>query len=109
MKISVIYSPAPRQISEWTLDVSSGTSVQQALEKCPELEESLLLTKGTMILGIWGKRVALNQLLQENDRVEIYRGLQIDPKVARRERFKRQGIKSAGLFSTKRAGAKSGY
>jgi hypothetical protein len=41
--------------------------------------------------------------------VEVYRGLLVDPKVARRERFKSQGSRGAGLFAKKRPGAKSGY
>jgi putative ubiquitin-RnfH superfamily antitoxin RatB of RatAB toxin-antitoxin module len=48
-------------------------------------------------------------VLRDQDRVEIYRGLRVDPKVARRERFNRQGAKRAGLFAKTRAGAKAGY
>ena len=36
-------------------------------------------------------------------------GLPGDPKIARRERFRKQGSKAAGLFSTTRVGAKAGY
>jgi sulfur carrier protein len=43
------------------------------------------------------------------ERIEFYRPLRVDPKVARRERFARQGAKSAGLFAKKRPGAKAGY
>ena len=49
------------------------------------------------------------QRLPEGDRVEIYRSLRVDPKVARRERFRGQGVKRAGLFSKKREGGKAGY
>jgi putative ubiquitin-RnfH superfamily antitoxin RatB of RatAB toxin-antitoxin module len=41
--------------------------------------------------------------------VEIYRPLTVDPKVARRERFAKQGARATGLFVKKRAGAKAGY
>jgi putative ubiquitin-RnfH superfamily antitoxin RatB of RatAB toxin-antitoxin module len=41
--------------------------------------------------------------------VEIYRPLRVDPKVARRERFVKQGARTAGLFVKKRPGAKAGY
>jgi putative ubiquitin-RnfH superfamily antitoxin RatB of RatAB toxin-antitoxin module len=41
--------------------------------------------------------------------VEIYRGLLVDPKVARRERFRKQGARAAGLFAKRRPGAKPGY
>jgi sulfur carrier protein len=47
--------------------------------------------------------------LQDGDRLEWLRPLQVDPKVARRERFKRQGAKTAGLFAQRRQGAKAGY
>ncbi|MDH5708755.1 MAG: RnfH family protein, partial [Hylemonella sp.] len=49
------------------------------------------------------------QVLRDLDRVELYRPLKVDPKVARRERFARQGARGAGLFASKRAGAKAGY
>jgi uncharacterized protein len=42
------------------------------------------------LLGIFGKRVALDQPLADGDRVEIYRPLAIDPKEARRRRARRR-------------------
>ena len=54
-------------------------------------------------------KVPLAYMLRADDRVEVYRPLQVDPKVARRERFVRQGAKSAGLFTKRRPGAKAGY
>ena len=36
-------------------------------------------------------------------------GIGIDPKVARRERFSKQGAGTAGLFAQRRQGAKPGY
>jgi uncharacterized protein len=48
-------------------------------------------------------------VLGDRDRVEIYRPLQVDPKMARRERFRRQGARAAGLFARKREGGKPGY
>ena len=47
--------------------------------------------------------------LQLQDRVEVYRALKVDPKVARRERFAKQGARTTGLFASKRPGAKAGY
>ena len=41
--------------------------------------------------------------------VKAYRGLRVDPMVARHERFKKQGARSAGLFAKRRPGAKPGY
>ncbi|MGI9221502.1 MAG: RnfH family protein [Woeseiaceae bacterium] len=37
-------------------------------------------------VGIWGRRVGLDQELQDGDRVEVYRELAVDPMRARRLR-----------------------
>ena len=73
------------------------------LEKFPEIDSSRLE------VGVWGRKAQLDQALRHLDRVEIYRPLTVDPKVARRERFAKQGAKTAGLFVKKRPGAAAGY
>ena len=60
-------------------------------------------------VGVWGRRCPLRQAVREGDRVEVYRPLVVDPKVARRERFRKQGARAAGLFAQRRPGAKPGY
>ena len=99
----------PRQVREWTLNVPSGSTAKQALTHCGVLIEFTDLDLGSLRIGVWGKRFGLNHKLTDNDRVEIYRQLRVDPKVARRERFVGQGAKRAGLFANKRVGAKAGY
>ncbi|KAB2896422.1 MAG: RnfH family protein [Burkholderiaceae bacterium] len=59
--------------------------------------------------GIWGRTVERQALVSEGDRVEVYRPLVVDPKVARRERFARQGARGTGLFARQRPGGKAGY
>lgn len=44
-------------------------------------------------LGIWGRPVALDQLLADGDRIEFYRPLECDPKAARRDRAARRGLR----------------
>ena len=109
MKVTIAYSPAPRQVREWTIDVSLGCSARQAITQSGLLSEFADLTLDDLNAGIWGKRLSLNHKLKDQDRIEIYRPLLVDPKLARRERFKRQGAKRAGLFANKRVGAKAGY
>jgi putative ubiquitin-RnfH superfamily antitoxin RatB of RatAB toxin-antitoxin module len=53
--------------------------------------------------------VEWDQALKDGDRIELCRPLTVDPKVARRERFKRQGAKGTGLFANRRKGGKAGY
>jgi putative ubiquitin-RnfH superfamily antitoxin RatB of RatAB toxin-antitoxin module len=59
--------------------------------------------------GIWGRKVLWTQPLQEGDRIELYRPLKVDPKVARRQRFKRQGKGRTGLFANRKSGSAAGY
>lgn len=109
MNILLVYSPAPRQLREWLLVLPSGSTVARALECSAVFAEFPELVSGRLMLGIWGRKTSLKQVLQEEDRLEIYRPLRVDPKVARRERFTGQGVKKSGLFARKRAGAKAGY
>lgn len=109
LNLTLVYSPAPRQVREWTLALEPGATVSQALAGCGIFEEFPELAENRLLAGIWGRRVRLDHLLADKDRIEIYRPLRVDPKTARRERFDRQGAKSAGLFTRKRLGAKAGY
>ena len=109
LKITLVYSPAPRVLREWALTLPGGTTVAQALVACRAFQDFPELQIGRLQLGIWGQKTSLNHPLHDCDRIEVYRVLRVDPKIARRERFNRQGAKSAGLFATKRPGAKAGY
>lgn len=71
------------------------------------LEEFSQLQHHPLRVGIWGLKSGLDHRLNDRDRIEIYRELRVDPKVARRERFNRQGSKSAGLFAKNPARRKS--
>ncbi len=89
--------------------VEPGCTVEQALKTSGLLQDIEPQLLRQLDVGIWGRKVVLSHVLRDNDRIEIYRPLTVDPKVARRERFVRQGAKSAGLFSKRRSGAKAGY
>ncbi|CDS49153.1 UPF0125 protein yfjF [Polaromonas sp. CG9_12] len=109
LNITLVYSPVSRQVREWMLELEPGASVIQALAACGIFKEFPALAENKLLAGIWGRKIRLDHLLADKDRIEIYRGLRVDPKTARRERFDRQGAKSAGLFTHKRPGAKAGY
>ena len=108
LTVTVCFSPAPRQVFECALDVSTGTTLAQALslacrqpgwpaawseDRCQRLSP-----------GLWGRKAGWDTVLRPGDRFELYRPLKVDPKVARRERFNRQGARRAGLFAKQRPG-----
>ena len=108
VRVDVVYSPGPRQVVEWSLQLAIGATLRDALaasafKTFPELRSA------NLAIGVWAKKASLQQVLREKDRIEVYRKLRVDPKVSRRERFVRQGAKAAGLFAQSRPGAKSGY
>ncbi|MEI7783413.1 MAG: RnfH family protein [Betaproteobacteria bacterium] len=109
MRITVAHCLAPRQVQEYQLDLPEGANAQQALQACGIWGEPLEQDTSGWQIGIWGRRCSASSDLHEGDRLELYRPLRVDPKVARRERFKGQGARSAGLFARRRPGAKSGY
>jgi putative ubiquitin-RnfH superfamily antitoxin RatB of RatAB toxin-antitoxin module len=112
LHITIMYSPAPRVVQERVLPLRTGVTVMQALQQsgllaeCPEID---LSQPEVFTVCIWGKKTNPDHALRDLDRIEICRALTVDPKVARRERFQKQGSSRAGLFSKRRAGAKPGY
>jgi putative ubiquitin-RnfH superfamily antitoxin RatB of RatAB toxin-antitoxin module len=110
--ITLLYSPAPRVVDERTLRCAAGTTVEQALDQSGLLHDHpdiALHDADAFVAGIWGRKTTPNQVLRDLDRIEIYRALTVDPMVARRERFQKQGAGRTGLFSKRRPGAKPGY
>lgn len=109
IEVVVAYAPGPRQVREIVLRLASGSTLAQALQASglaglyPELDLA------HAPVGVWGRKAAREQVLRDQDRVELYRPLRVDPKVARRERFAKQGARTAGLFAKRRTGAKAGY
>ena len=109
LRVTVVYAPAPRQVREFALTLPAGSTVRAAIEASGVLGLYPEIELGARKLGIWGRKVALGHVLRDQDRIEIWRPLRVDPKHARRERFNAQGARAAGLFARRRPGAKPGY
>ena len=102
IRATVVFSPAPRETCEWELVLPVGSCVADAIAASPLRMQFPAVDPESLAVGVWGRKAALRQALRERDRVEMYRPLQVDPKVARRERFRRQGARAAGLFARKK-------
>lgn len=110
IEVLVCYSPGPRQWRELPVLVSEGATVEQALLAAGlgNASAKAAVVRDSFV-GVWNKRVLAEHRLRAGDRVEIYRALLVDPKVARQQRFAQQGARATGLFKKRRAGAKPGY
>lgn len=109
MDVTVVYSPQARVVQQWALVLDAGATVADAVRLSAVLAPLSAAQVNALECGVWGRKVAHTHVLRDGDRVELYRALLVDPKVARRERFVRQGAKTAGLFAKRRVGAKAGY
>lgn len=121
LTVSLCWSLQPRQVHEHTLLVPHGSSVQSVLDLAlAQQQQKMETVQGEVLVplmatlaflqpGIWGRKVPWRQIVAEGDRIELYRALKVDPKVARRQRFKRQGKGRTGLFANRKSGVAAGY
>ena len=114
MKVVLAFSPAPRCVHEWCVDLPDDATVRTGLDTLQDLlrdqaPDDLPDSSLTLTVAVWGRKAAPEQLLREGDRLEWLRPLRVDPKLARRERFQQQGARNTGLFAKRRAGGKAGY
>ena len=109
MAVAVCFSGAARACGECVVHLPAGSCIADAIRASGLLANLSDAAIDALLPGIWGRKLPAGHRLCEGDRVELYRPLKVDPKVARRERFTRQGARTTGLFSKRRAGAKSGY
>ena len=89
LRIEVVYSPRPGTVDRTELVLPAPATLAQALaasglpQRHPEVLE--------LTAGIWGRARSPATPLRDLDRVEVYRPLVVDPKEARRLRYRRQG------------------
>lgn len=95
--IQICYARPDRQFL-LTQTVAIGTTIQQAIAGSGIIEQAPEIDISVWRVGIYGKLKALDTVLREHDRVEIYRPLIADPKDSRRRRANKDGkdLKKAG-------------
>jgi len=105
LQITLVLSSEPRQVQELSLTLATGSTALQAV-MAAELQG---IDPSTLAWSIWGKEATPHHVLEEGDRLALCRPLKVDPKMARRERFAKQGSRATGLFAKKKRGVEAGY
>lgn len=83
MNIGIAYASSRKQI--WLkLQVPDGSTVMQAIEKSGILEQFPEIDLEAQKVGIFGKLTKLDSILEDGNRVEIYRPITADPETAER-------------------------
>jgi uncharacterized protein len=88
LRVVVAYSARPREVDLTSVVVPDGATVGDALEASRLRERHPGLDVAALAVGVWGQTRALDTPLREGDRVEVYRPLLVDPKEARRARYR---------------------
>ncbi len=85
IQVEVAYAKPETQVII-PVNVTMGATVQDAIRQSGILEKFPEIDLAQNKVGIFSKIVPVETILQEKDRVEIYRGLLADPKESRRAR-----------------------
>ena len=88
LRVEVVHATPQRQVL-LALNVPSGCTVAQAIERSAMHTYFPDLVVNPDAVGIFGRKVSPDHVLQDGDRVELYRPLQVDPKDSRRQRAAR--------------------
>ena len=89
LEIEVVYALPTRQ-SVKAVRVQVGTTVHQAIQASGIEDNFPQIDLSQDSVGIFSQKVELDHVLNDGDRVEIYRPLQVSPKEARRLRAKKK-------------------
>lgn len=100
MKVEVIYA-LPNEQKSFYVEFDDSLTVREAIIESKILDAySELDSIENLKVGIYGQMIDLDHVLEDRDRVEIYRNLTIDPKQARmlraEQKRKREGIRGFG-------------
>jgi putative ubiquitin-RnfH superfamily antitoxin RatB of RatAB toxin-antitoxin module len=85
MQVEVIYIASHIEFVE-KIEVSINTTVHDAIKQSGLLEQHTNISLEKNKVGIFGEIVSLDAVVKENDRIEVYRALKMDPMDARRLR-----------------------
>lgn len=92
INIEVVYA-SPTQQHMIKLAVNADCTIETAIKQSGILEIYPEINLAKNKVGIFSKQKSMDHLLQEGDRVEIYRPLLIDPKEARRAKAKKNTLR----------------
>jgi uncharacterized protein len=92
LRIELVRSDAPRQTTCEQVLLPLGSTVREALSAVGWLQGG---AEVGVDVGVWGQRVPMDHVLRDRDRVELYRPLRVDPKEARRQRYRKQPARKA--------------
>jgi putative ubiquitin-RnfH superfamily antitoxin RatB of RatAB toxin-antitoxin module len=92
IRVAIVYAQPRRSIGK-SLLLSPGATIADALAEAAQDQDFLGVDLANSPVGIFGKVARRDVKLNDGDRIEIYRPLGEEPKLARRERASRKASK----------------
>ena len=86
IRVEIVYAQ-PQQSIMKSLQLAQGSTITDALAAVAPDENFLGVDLAKAAVGIFGRVVRRDQTLKDGDRIEIYRPLMDEPKLARRKRL----------------------
>lgn len=91
--VELVYAAAPHRLLRTTLTLPAGATAADALRASGWAADIGADEWQGLRVGIWGRVCLPETVLRAQDRLELYRPLQVDPKEARRQRYRRDGVR----------------
>lgn len=93
IRVVVARTPARGQVALQIVEVPEGATVAEVLRAAGP--GHVVDGDAPRAVGIWGRITTLDACVRDGDRVELYRPLTVDPKQARRLRYRQHHDKTA--------------
>jgi uncharacterized protein len=91
--VEVAFSPGPREVLVVDVLWREGLTAADAVLASGLSAQFPAADPSIASLGCWGRLVKPTEGVRPGDRIEVYRPLVVDPKEARRQRYRAQGPK----------------
>ena len=95
IEVEIAWAEPSRQVLK-KVSVPSGTTLREAVRASGLEAEMPVPSNAALDVGVFGRRLDPETVVQPGDRVEIYRPLQADPKELRRVRARVQSKRRLG-------------
>ena len=94
LAVELVWCPGPGRCEVVALNLPAGATVADAV-RASGIVERHGLEPGALRVGVWSRVREPSFVLRDRDRVELYRPLTVDPKEARRQRYRRDRSRRA--------------
>lgn len=99
LTVEVVFAAGPHLVHQVSLRLPEGTTLADALRASRLLDGMAAHEADALKASVWDRLAPLDTPLRDGDRVELTRGLLVDPKEARRQRYRRDGVRNKAKTS----------